>query len=93
MDRFRPALAPGLPDFFGGAVGFFGYDVVRAFETIPNLGKPDPGFHDAWFMVTRDMIVFDNLLHKILLVTTVSPEESGSTDAAYQAGLPSIGKS
>ena len=86
MDRFRPALAPGLPDFFGGAVGFFGYDVVRAFETIPNLGKPNPGFNDAWFMVTRDMIVFDNLLHKILLVTTVSPEESGSTDAAYQQG-------
>ena len=86
MDRFRPAFAPGLPDFFGGAVGFFGYDVVRAFETIPNLGKPDPGFVDAWFMVTRDMIVFDNLLHKILLVTTVSPEESASTNAAYEQG-------
>jgi anthranilate synthase component I len=86
MDRFRPAFAPGLPDFFGGAVGFFGYDVVRTFETIPDLGKPDPGFHDAWFMVTRDMVVFDNLLHKILLVTTVSPEGSGSTKAAYEHG-------
>lgn len=86
MDRFRPALAPGLPDFFGGAVGFFGYDVVRGFEKIPNLAKPDPGFHDAWFMVTRDMIVFDNLLHKILLVTTVSPEESTSTNAVYKQG-------
>ncbi len=86
MDRFLPALAPGMPDFFGGAVGFFGYDVVRAFETIANLGKPDPGFHDAWFMVTRDVIVFDNLLHKILLVTTVSLEEVGSINAAYKQG-------
>ncbi len=87
MDRFRPALTPGLPDFFGGAVGFLGYDVVRGFEKIPKLAKPDPGFHDAWFMLTRDMIIFDNLLHKILLVTTIEPEEHASSNAAYQYGL------
>ena len=86
MDQFRPAFVPGQPDFFGGAVGFLAYDVVRAFEKIPNLGKSDPEFHDAWFMVTRDIVIVDNFLHKVLLVTTVSPEESASTKAAYRDG-------
>ncbi len=86
MARFRAASMPGLPDFFGGTVGFLGYDVVRAFERIPNLSKSDPGFHDAWFMVTRDMVIFDNLAHKIFLVTTISPEEAPSAKAAYADG-------
>jgi anthranilate synthase component I len=86
MARFRAASVPGLPDFFGGAVGFFAYDVVRAFERIPNLGKPDPAFHDAWFMVSRDMVIFDNFTHRIYLVTTVSPEEAASAQAAYNEG-------
>ena len=62
MERFRAVLVPGLPEFFGGAVGFLSYDVVRDFERIPDLGKPGPGFHDAWFMVTRDPGCFRQFL-------------------------------
>ena len=32
---FRPVPSPALPRFFGGAVGWLGYDVVRAFEQHP----------------------------------------------------------
>ena len=67
-------------------MGFLAYDVVRAFERIPNLGKPDPRFHDAWFMVTRDMVIFDNFTHRIYLVTTISPEEAASAQTAYKEG-------
>ncbi len=87
MGRFRPAAPLGFPEFFGGAVGFLGYDIVREFERILNLGKPDTGFYDAWFMLTRDIVVFDNLSHKILLITTISPEEFSSAHSAYQEGL------
>jgi anthranilate synthase component 1 len=86
MARFKPALIPGLPDLFGGAVGFFSYDVARDFERLPDLAKPDPGFSHAYFMVTRDMVVFDNYSHRILLITTVSPDEHGSVAAAYGSG-------
>jgi anthranilate synthase component I len=86
MQRFRPVRVPGLPEFFGGAVGFLSYDVVRDFERIPDLGKPSPGFYDAWFMVTRDLVVFDNFLHKILLITTVSLDETSSMTSAYGEG-------
>ena len=37
----RPARVRGLPRFWGGAVGFFGYDVVRHIERLPDP-PPDP---------------------------------------------------
>jgi anthranilate synthase component 1 len=41
-----PAVPPGLPRFFGGAVGWIGYDAVRGFEKLPAttpdlLGLPE----------------------------------------------------
>ena len=57
------ARAPveGLPPFVGGAVGFFGYDLVR---TVEPLGEPNPdplGLPDMALMVTDAMVVFDHL--------------------------------
>jgi anthranilate synthase component 1 len=86
MGRYNSATFPDLPMFFGGAVGFLSYDVVREFERIPDLGKPDPGFRDAIFILTRDMVIFDNLSHKIMLITTISPDEFSSAKEAYHEG-------
>lgn len=32
---------PNLPPFFGGAVGYLSYDLVREFETLPSMAKDD----------------------------------------------------
>lgn len=32
---------PGLPAFWGGAVGYLSYDLVRDFETLPSIAKDD----------------------------------------------------
>ena len=32
---------PGLPHFWGGAVGYLSYDLVRRFETLPSIAKDD----------------------------------------------------
>ncbi|AFM26749.1 anthranilate synthase component I [Desulfomonile tiedjei DSM 6799] len=87
LDEFKPVRVPGVPEFFGGAIGFLGYDMVRHFERIPRLSRPDLGFYDACFMLTRDMVLFDNLEHKIMLMTAVNPEEHASLPAAYEHGL------
>jgi para-aminobenzoate synthetase component 1 len=39
----------GLPPFFGGAVGFFGYDLVRRFERLPAVAAEDPAWPDLQF--------------------------------------------
>ncbi|MES2202282.1 MAG: anthranilate synthase component I, partial [candidate division FCPU426 bacterium] len=35
MAAYRPVAVPGLPPFWGGAVGYLSYDCVRFFEKIP----------------------------------------------------------
>lgn len=59
-----------LPRFVGGLVGYFGYDTIRYIE--PRLGKcpnPDPlGVPDILFMVSNEVVVFDNISSKLIIV-------------------------
>ncbi|HSG48020.1 MAG TPA: hypothetical protein VLA43_09430, partial [Longimicrobiales bacterium] len=47
-----PARVPGLPRFWGGAVGYFGYDVVRHIERLPAGPPDDLGVPDGLFVFT-----------------------------------------
>jgi anthranilate synthase component 1 len=65
--------------FNGGAVGFFGYDLVR---TVEPLGSPNPdplGLPDMALMVASLMLAFDHQKHELLIVVFpfdgVDPEE------------------
>ncbi|HHZ88560.1 MAG TPA: anthranilate synthase component I, partial [Chromatiaceae bacterium] len=73
--RYRVADVAGLPRFFGGLVGYFGYDTVRYVE--PKLGdcpNPDPlGNPDILLMLSEEVVVFDNLSGKLLVVVLVDP--------------------
>src|SRR5215211_8743804 len=49
-----------LPPFAGGAVGFWGYDLVRTVEELPGP-NPDPlGLPDMALMVCELMLAFDH---------------------------------
>ncbi|WP_295820300.1 anthranilate synthase component I family protein [uncultured Deinococcus sp.] len=67
----RPAEVPaGLPAFVGGAVGYAAYDIVRAYEQLPD-GNPDElRVPDACFISPRGMVVFDHLKHRLIAVAT-----------------------
>jgi anthranilate synthase component 1 len=84
LARFRPAPVAGLPPFSGGAVGFFGYDLVR---TVEPLGEPNPdplGLPDMALMVTDLLLVFDHLRHELTIMACAFVEEEGGVDAAYE---------
>ena len=52
MSLLRSSRMPrpeGLPPFFGGAIGYFGYDLVRRFEPIPTIARDDLGLPDLYF--------------------------------------------
>ncbi len=66
--RFKPAEASGLPRFYGGAVGYIGYDMVRFFENLPDISKKDIDTYDSIFLITETLLIFDNLEHKIKVV-------------------------
>jgi len=56
-----PAVPPGLPRFFGGAVGFLSYDMVRYFEKLPSSAPDELDLPDMCFAFTDTVVVFDNL--------------------------------
>ncbi len=71
VDRYRQAPAPELAPFAGGAVGFFGYDLVR---TVEPLGPPNPdtlGLPDMALMLSDSLVVFDHLKHTVTVLANV----------------------
>ncbi len=76
--KMRPAQVLGLPDFYGGAVGFFSFETVKAFENIPHTVADDVSGADAWFMVPGILLVHDNLRHTLSLLSLVEVGKSRS---------------
>ncbi len=77
--RYRVAPHPELPRFYGGLVGYFGYDCVRYVEKrLQHSTPPDPlGTPDAVLMVSEEVIVFDRLKGRMQLIDLVDPAEPG----------------
>src|SRR5882672_8574901 len=76
MDKFRSVTLPNLPPFTGGAVGYFGYDMVRTVEDIPDTTKDDLGVDDAVLMFYKTILAFDHLKHQIHIISNLLVDES-----------------
>ncbi|NLD50241.1 MAG: anthranilate synthase component I, partial [Clostridiaceae bacterium] len=64
MDKFKGSNLKGLPRFNGGAVGFFGYDLIRYYEHLPDMPADDLELPESHFMFTDEVLVFDHLKQK-----------------------------
>ena len=71
MQQFKPVELDGLPRFYGGAVGFMSYDMVKFFEDLPDTVKDDTDWNDSYFMITDTLVIFDNLKHNVKVVCNV----------------------
>lgn len=69
-----PAPVAGLPRFWGGAVGYFGYDVVRLMERLPSRARRDLALPDALVVFTRGVLAIDNLRGKAIPIQAVEVE-------------------
>ncbi|MGI8845230.1 MAG: anthranilate synthase component I [Thermoleophilaceae bacterium] len=89
LERYQSAPMDGLPPFAGGAVGLFGYDLVRTAE--PAVGQPNPDpldMPDMALMVSDVMVAFDHLRHEATILANVFVD--GDVDAPYAAAAASI---
>ena len=77
QQRYRVAELPDLPRFYGGLVGYFGYDCVRYVEKrLAGGAPPDPlQTPDIVLMVSEDVVVFDNLKGRMQLISLVDPSQ------------------
>ncbi|MBA2262721.1 MAG: anthranilate synthase component I [Solirubrobacterales bacterium] len=90
VQRFSQAPLPDLPPFAGGAVGYFGYDLVR---TVEPLGEPNPdalGLPDMALMLSDMLVIFDHLKHTITILVNAYAEDG--VEASYADALGTIAK-
>jgi len=93
LRAFRTPAIPDFPPFTGGAIGFFGYDLLQYYEKLPAHRIDDMNMNDIQFMFCDQIIVFDHLKQQLLLVSNVHIAE-GATDReiehSYQLTLGKI---
>jgi len=91
LQRFRAPQLPELPRFFGGAVGFVAYDVVRLFEPrIPHRARDDLAIPELYLMFTDVVLAFDNVRQTLKIIANVALDEFNSITAAYRSGQDRI---
>jgi anthranilate synthase component 1 len=89
-EDYRVPDLEDLPRFSGGLVGYFGYDAVRYIEARLRDGdKEDPlQTPDILLMVSDEVVVFDNLSGKLLMIVHVDPAQPD----AWQRGQARLGQ-
>jgi anthranilate synthase component I len=81
--------AGGFP-FMGGAVGYFGYDLVR---TVEPLGEPNPDelqLPDMALMLSDLLVVFDHLKHTVTILANADLDAEPEIERAYAAAASTI---
>lgn len=75
-----------LPRFTGGVVGYFGYETIQYIEPrLKSETKPDIlQTPDIFLMVSKELVVFDNLSGKIFLIVHVDPKEEHAQQQGEQ---------
>jgi anthranilate synthase component 1 len=91
VDGVGMAPPPQPLEFSGGAVGFFGYDLVRTVERLPGEPPDDRGLPDLIALVTGPVVVFDHLRRALTIVAPCPLEEDDDEqEAAYWRTVATI---
>ena len=85
LRRYTFVPNENLPRFCGGAVGFFGYDVVRFFEELPDENPDELNVDDACFVFTDTLIIFDHVRHRLKAVCNAHVTGNNAKDAYHNA--------
>jgi anthranilate synthase component I len=90
----RQAPGEDLPPFAGGAVGYFGYDLVRTLEPLgdpPGGRESDPlGLPDMALMLTDALVCFDHLKHTITILANADLDAEPDPERAQEEAARTI---
>jgi anthranilate synthase component 1 len=91
LQQHKPAIAPGLPPFTAGAVGFCSYDIVRQLENIGDSTKDDLHLPDCVLMFFDRLLAFDHLRHQIHIIAAADVANE-SPRKAYDRAVTDIAR-
>jgi len=89
LAQLRPVDVPGLPRFWGGAVGWIAYDCVSAFEDV-SLADRALELPPMYMVVTDTLLIFDNLRQTLKVVATPFVERVDRAGEIYDRACERI---
>jgi len=84
-----PRLHAALPRFVGGLLGYFGYDLVRWWENLPNGPPDDLGCPVMELVLADTVLAFDHLTNRIRVITQAFIEED-DVHTAYRRAVERV---
>ncbi len=92
MAGYKPVTHGDAPPFFGGAVGYLGYDAAQQFEpSIKDCPPDDLGLPESVFFLADTMVIFDHKLRRLLVVANAMLDEASSPEEAYAMAVGRVG--
>ena len=86
LKKYKSPRVASLPPFTGGLVGYFSFDFINYKEPSTKMNIDDgEGFKDIDLMLFKDVIAFDNVKQKIILITNI--ELAKDLDVEYEKAL------
>jgi para-aminobenzoate synthetase component 1 len=82
MAGYRVTATAPLPPFIGGAVGYFGYDLARVIETVPESARDDIAMPDCCLGLYSTVIIVDHYERRVWVASSGLPEETPSRQRA-----------
>ena len=90
LSCYKPVSSEELPRFHGGAVGYFGYDMVRFIENIPDTSPDDLKLWDSIYMVMDTVLAFDNVTSKVKIISNAYVPDINDAREQYEKSLAKI---
>ncbi len=90
LSLYKPVFSEELPRFHGGAVGYFGYDMVRFIENIPDTSPDELGLWDSIYMVMDTVLAFDNVTSKVKIISNAYVPDINDAREQYEKSLAKI---
>ena len=92
LEQSKINLPDDLPQASAGLFGYFGYDMVRHVEDLPNTNPDKIGLPDAMFIRPTIIAVLDGVKGEVILVSPVFCDTQTSCKIAYERAQSKISK-
>ncbi len=90
LDESEINLPLELAPMAAGVFGYFGYDLVREREHLPNIPKGGIDIADAIFVRPTLVIILDNIRQEMSIATPVRPSNDHDAEQAYKIAIKRV---